>query len=98
MGGPGGAGARLFFVDLGGPAPGIAVRALMASGDVGLVSPGVAQPDPELTLLSPALCAKNDKNSEHSCFKNRRDSSNMDLPIELSSQVFDSYAAQFLAV
>ena len=98
MGGPGGAGARLFFVDLGGPAPGIAVRALMASGDVGLVSPGVAQPDPELTLLSPALCVQKMIKIQNTVVSNRRDSSNMDLPIELSSQVFDSYAAQFLAV
>ena len=45
---PGGAGARRFLLDLGGP-----VNVLM-SGDVGL-SPGVTQPDSELTLLSPAL-------------------------------------------
>ena len=44
----GGAGALLFLLDLGGP-----VNVLMA-GDVGL-SPGVTQPDSELTLLSPAL-------------------------------------------
>ena len=53
-GGPGGGGALRFLVDLGGPAPEAAVNVLMAAGEVGR-SPGEAQPDPELMLLSPAL-------------------------------------------
>ena len=56
-GGGGGAGALRFLVlDLDEAAiPEAAVKVLMA-GEVGRVSPGVADPDPpELTLLSPAL-------------------------------------------
>lgn len=52
MGGPGGGGARRFLTDRGAD-PGPMVL-MVATGEVGR-SPGVAQPDPELTLLSPAL-------------------------------------------
>ena len=57
LGGPGGAGARRFFVveRVTPVAPEALVKVLMAAGEVGR-SPGLAQPDPELMLLSPALC------------------------------------------
>ena len=57
MGGPGGAGARRFLVvERATPvAPEALVKVLMAAGEVGR-SPGLAQPEPELILLSPALC------------------------------------------
>ena len=57
MGGPGGGGARRFLVaERAAPvAPEALVKVLMAAGEVGR-SPGLAQPDPELMLLSPALC------------------------------------------
>ena len=51
FGGPGGAGALRFLLDRFTLL--IPVKVLMA-GEVGL-SPGVAHPDPELILLSPAL-------------------------------------------
>ena len=57
LGGPGGGGARRFLVaERAAPvAPEALVKVLMAAGEVGR-SPGLAQPDPELMLLSPALC------------------------------------------
>lgn len=49
----GGGGARFFLLDLFGPTP-VDVIVLMV-GEIGLSDPGLAHPDPELKLLSPAL-------------------------------------------